>query len=163
MVYSYVFSIWCSRLFLNTNYNMQTMETPFVLPLNKIWTSFSALFSRYYFQLAKSWKLDDAFPKAADLLYLECQSLLTNFKRSVRCYFQIRRDAPFSHSGTNFIELFNIPRYISLKLVNSVQTGCMHVVNAEERIVPSAKVSGRLSFFKGYPVFARQASLAGEN
>ena len=111
---------------------MQTMETPFVLPLNKIWTSFSALFSRYYFQLAKSWKLDDAFPKAADLLYLECQSLLTNFKRSVRCYFQIRRDAPFSLSGTNFIELFNIPRYISLKLVNYRQDVCMQLTPRKE-------------------------------
>ena len=60
------------------------MLTPFVLPLDKIWTSFLALVPRYYFLLAnfgffffylnfsQSSKLNDAFSKAADLLYLPC-------------------------------------------------------------------------------------------
>ena len=58
------------------------MAPPFVLPLDKIWTSFLALFPRCYFlpvnfgffllTFSKSSKLDDAFCKAADLLYLEC-------------------------------------------------------------------------------------------
>ena len=70
--------------------------------------------------------------------------------------------ATFSLGGTNFIELFDISRYISLKLFNYRQGVCMWLT-PRKKIVPSAKVSGRLSLFRGYPVFALRASLAGEN
>ena len=45
------------------------MLTPFVLPLYKSWTSFSAFFSVNF---SNSSKINDAFSKAADLLYLLC-------------------------------------------------------------------------------------------
>ena len=53
------------------------------------------------------------------------------------------------------MELFNIFRYILLKLLKCTQ-GVMHLVNTEEGIIPSAIVRSRLSLFKGNP-----SSLAG--
>ena len=45
------------------------MATPFVLPLDQICTSLSALVPRLFFVPAKSSKLDDAFSKAAFIFY----------------------------------------------------------------------------------------------
>ena len=68
------------------------MLTPFVLPLYKIWTSFSAFFSDNF---SNSSKLNDTFSKAADLLYQ-----LTIF-REVCNVMSI-----FSLGRTNFLEFF---------------------------------------------------------
>ena len=94
------------------------MATLFVLPLDQVCTSLSALVPRFFFVPAKSSKLDDAFSKAAFIFYTALEFCVLFFKRVYDVIFSLGGNAPFSLGGTNFIELFNIPRYISLKLLS---------------------------------------------
>ena len=66
----------------------------------------------------------------------------------------------FSLGRTKFVEFFfkiNFPLYIT-----SVKAYRQLIVNTEEEILPFSMLR-KLFLFKCYPMFARRASLAGEN
>ena len=165
-----VFSIQHLLLQTTLEYKLQqqTMATHLVLPLDQIWTSFSALAPRYYFLLAnfgfflsKSSKLDDAFSKSADLLYLPCQSsfISTLLEKCIMLFLFSKSSRTFNLAPVGqILYLFNIFRYILLKLLKYTQ-GVMQLVNTEQGIVPSAMVNSGLSLFLGLPSFTCRGKL----
>ena len=86
------------------------------------------------------------------IFYIHCVRILLTIFREVYNVMSI-----FSLSRTNFIEFFkiNFP-------LHHVKAYRQLIVNPEEGNFPFSMVS-KLSLFKCYPVFARRASLAGEN
>ena len=64
----------------------------------------------------------------------------------------------FIYTSHQILYLFNIFRYILLKLLKYTQ-GVMQLVNTEQGIVPSAMVNSGLSLFLGLPSFTCRGKL----
>ena len=139
------FTIWCFRLFLN----------------KRLWVSCSHLYTKSGYHFQPSFEL--TFQTLRNLMmhslrqlifYICCVRILLTIFRKVYNVMSI-----FSLGRTYFIEFLkvNFPLYIT-----SVKAYRQLIVNTEEGIFPFSMVS-KLSLFNCYPVFARRASLAGEN